>query len=198
MVVIRSAWLSALQALLPPGLAFTRESDTVLTSFLQAVSAQLATAQEFIDAIHAQGDPRAATKLLPDWEALLGLPDACTPMNQTLVERQQLAFGRLTESGGQNRDYFVDLAARYGEPGCTITEFPLANCNGDCNSAMCSLEDTFFWRVNIPRTIQNLHMANCNDDCNAALQTAEANVIECIFNERKPAATQVNFSYLEM
>ena len=196
MALVRAVWLAALQALMPVGYAFTREPTSKLTALLQAIASQLAGAQIFVDALHAQLDPRAATNMLPDWEDLLGLPDACTPMKQTFVQRQQLAFGRLTESGGQSRAYFVDLAARFGEPSCTITEFPLSTCNSDCNSALSSLEDTFFWQVNIPRGIQNLQFATCNDDCNSALQTAEPNAIECIFNQRKPAATQVNFSYL--
>lgn len=190
-----SAWLSTLQALLPPGRALTLEPGAVLTRVLEAMAARLLAAELAMVDLLKQMDPRAATDLLPDWERLLGLPDECAPAGQQLADRQLAAYGRLTELGGQSPAYFIDLASRNGEPGCTITEFRPANCGSDCNDALKSPDDAYTWRVNIPRPALSARWANCGSNCNNALQMYTPSAIECFFNERKPAHTQVVFAY---
>lgn len=195
MGVTLGAWLTALQALLPPGRALVSEPGAVLTRLLEAMAARLLSLQLALVDLQRQMDPRVATDLLPDWEALLGLPDACAPQDQGTVARQQTAYGRLTEVGGQSRAYFIDLAARNGEPGVTITEFRPFNCNGTCNGNLSSVDDAFVWRVNIPRPAQSVQTMTCNGDCNDALQSYLPAAIECFFNHRKPAHTNVVFAY---
>lgn len=195
MGVTLDAWLTALQALLPPGRALSTEPGALLTRLLQAVAARLLSLQSALEHLQRQMDPRAATDLLPDWEALLGLPDACAPQDQGTLARQQTAFGRLTEIGGQSRAYFIDLAARNGEPGVTITEFRPFTCNGTCNGNLGSVDDAFVWRVNIPRAVQSVQILTCQGDCNDALQSYTPAAIECFFNHRKPAHTNVVFAY---
>lgn len=195
MGVTLSTWLQSLQALLPPGRALSREAGANLTKLLEAIAATLLAVQLRLNDLHTQWDPRRATSMLTDWERLLGLPDKCAPANQQLADRQQAAFARLTESGGQSRAYFIDLADRLGEPDCTITEFRPATCNSHCNSPLHSIADAFVWRVNIPRPAANARGATCNSNCNSALQEYTPSAIECVFNERKPAHTQVTFAY---
>lgn len=192
-----STWLAALQSLLPPGSAFTREPGAALTRLLEALAAMFAAAEEKAVELRAQSsNPLIATNMLPEWERLLGLPDDCTA-NQDLsvAARQRIAGQRLVEMGGQSRAYFIDLAARLGEPGCSITEFRPFNCNDDCNDALHSQEDRFTWRVNIPRPLLDVRMMNCNDACDDALQVFDESLIVCPITERRPAHTKVIFSY---
>jgi uncharacterized protein YmfQ (DUF2313 family) len=143
-----------------------------------------------------EADPRTTSELLADWERVLGLPDECmASLPLSLNERRLIAWQRITERGGQSRAYFIDLAARFGEPGVTITEFRQMTCNDDCNDALCSLADEFVWRVNFPHPAENVRPMNCNDDCNDALQMFTAALAECPIDERKPAHTTVIFSY---
>ena len=114
---------------------------------------------------------------------------------QTLLERRAQAFARLTEQGGQSRQYFIDLAAALGEPGCTITEYRPMNCNSDCNDALYSQADIFSWRMNIPHSNAGARPMNCNDDCNDPLDLGGASPIECPIRERAPAHTSVLFAY---
>lgn len=196
MGVTLASWLAALQALLPPGRAFTRDPTAVLTRLLEAIAAMLLSAQLRLEALQAEWDPRRATNMLPDWERLLGLPDACTPTEGlTVLERQRIAYQRLVEQGGQSRAYFLGIAEQLGEAGCTIDEFRPANCNGNCNGALYSVADAFTWRVNIPRPALNARPAHCNGNCNDALQQYQPSLIECPISERKPAHTQVIFAY---
>lgn len=192
-----ASWVSSLQALLPPGEGLTREPGSVLTRVLQALAALFLTAQSRLEDLLVQADPRHATTMIADWERLLGLPDKCTPAGQQLTGRRRMAYQRLVELGGQSRQYFIGLATLLGEPNVTITEFPRFVCTGHCNTPLSGTADQFYWRVNIPRPADNLVQMNCNSACNSALQEYTPSVIECAFNSRKPAHTNVTFAYLE-
>lgn len=179
MAVTLQAWLASLQALLPPGRAFTREPDSILSKVLSGIAAMFLAAQVKLELLLDQADPRQATSMLPEWERLLGLPDACLPIDTlSTAERQRIAYQRLTEQGGQSRAYFLGLADLYGEPGTTITEFRQLNCGSACNDALYSPADEFVWRVNIPRAADVV-----------------PSLIECPLRERKPAHTTVIFAY---
>lgn len=195
MVVTLQVWLSALQAMLPPGRAFTRDPDAVLTKLLTAIAKVFLDAQLKFEALMLQADPRRATSMLPDWERTLGLPDRCTPAGQQLVDRQRAAYQRLTEEGGQSAPYFIGLAEKLGEAGVTITKFKRFQCTSDCNDALYSTADKFVWRVNIPRPALNARWMTCNSNCTSALQEYTPSVIECALDERKPAESNVIFAY---
>lgn len=161
-----------------------------------AWAVELARLDARIDVLFNEADPRTTSELLTDWERVLGLPDDCmVELPLSINERRLIAWQRLTELGGQSRQYFIDLAARFGEPGVTITEFRQMTCNSHCNDALYSQADEFVWRVNFPRPAANVRLMNCNDDCNDALQMYAAALAECPITERKPAHTSVIFSY---
>lgn len=192
------AWLTSLQALLPPGRAFTLDPDANFTKLLEAISAMFSSAESLaVDLRNQSADPLVAIEMLPDWERLLGLPDDCTVgLELSIAQRQRAAFARLVERGGQSKPYFIALAEAYGEPGCTIDDgFAQMTCNDDCNDVLYSLEDVFTWRVNIPRPINQVEAMTCNDDCNDSLASFTISLAECPITERKPAHTQVIFSY---
>lgn len=195
MAVTREGWLETLRALMPTGQAWSRDPDAIITKLLDGLAAVFLAAQVRLETLLQEWEPRRADAMLTDWERLLGLPDACAPSGQQTMDRQLAAYSRLTEQGGQSRAYFINLAARMGEPGCTITEFRPATCNSNCNSSLNSLADAFVWRVNIPRPAQVPRWATCNSDCNSSLQQYTPSAIECIFTRRKPAHTTVLFAY---
>lgn len=157
---------------------------------------ELARLDARIWALVGEADPRTTSEMLADWERVLGLPDDCmSDLPLSIIDRRRIAWQRLTELGGQSRAYFIDLAARFGEPGTTITEFRQMTCNDDCNDALYSQDDEFVWRVNLPRPADAVRPMNCNDDCNDALQMYTPSLAECPINERKPAHTTVLFTY---
>lgn len=184
-----------LRGLMPRGPAW---NDAFVANILAAWAEELARFDLRTATLVEEADPRTADELLADWERVLGLPDDCVAgVDLSINERRLLAWQRLTELGGQSRAYFIALAAGFGEPDVTITEFRPMNCNDDCNDALYSEADKYVWRVNIPHAAANLRLMNCNDDCNDALQMYTPNLIECPINERKPAHTNVIFTYQE-
>lgn len=196
MVLTAADYLLQLQALLPPGPAWPRD-DSPLTRLLTGLAQELARVDGRANGLIEEADPRTATELLPDWERVLGLPDDCNKYAVlTVAQRRLLAAQRLTELGGQSAAYFIAMAATLGEPGVTVSEFRPMNCNDNCNSALGSDGDRFFWRVNIPHAPANLRPINCNDNCNRAMQVYTPSLAECPIEERKPAHTQVLFTYV--
>lgn len=196
MALSADQYLVQLQALLPQGAAWPRGADANLTRTLKALADELARLDERVDVLLAEGDPRQASELLQDWERMLGLPDDCQAnLDLSVPERQRVAWARFVETGGQSRAYFLALAERLGEPGCTIDEFQPMTCVDDCQDRLYSVADSFTWRVNIPHPALNARFMHCNDDCDDALQEYQPSLIECPITERKPAHTKVIFAY---
>jgi len=111
-----------LMALLPPSDVLDISDGSQLHSLLDAMAAELARVDGRVDDVLRETDPRSASELLSDWETELGLPSACAPLATSLGERRDAAHTKLTERGGQSRQYFIDLAAKLGFA-VTITEF---------------------------------------------------------------------------
>lgn len=195
MALAAADYLLQLQALLPAGPAWPRE-DSPLTRLLSGIAEEASRVDARAGDLLTEADPRTATELLPDWERVLGLPDDCNKrVALTVPQRRLLAAQRLTELGGQSAAYFIAMAAVLGEAGVTVKEFRPMNCNDTSNSALGSSGDRFFWNVNFPRAPTNLAPFNCNNDCNDAMQTYTPSLAECPIRERKPAHTQVIFTY---
>lgn len=190
MALTAADYASLIEDLTPKGPAWTEDKIRA------AWGEEMARLDARIWTLVEEADPRTTSELLADWERVLGLPDECmASLPLSINERRLIAWQRLTELGGQSRAYFIDLAARFGEPGVTISEFRQMTCNDDCNDALYSQADEFVWRVNFPRPAANVRLMNCNDDCNDALQMFTAALAECPISERKPAHTTVIFSY---
>lgn len=196
MALTVAQYVAHLQALLPQGPAWPREPDSVTTKLLQGLAEELARLDARFDDLVEETDVRTATELLTEWERVLGLPDDCLAgQDLSLIERRRLAQQRLVEQGGQSAGYFIGLAALLGQPGCTVTEFRPMNCNDDCNDALYSPEDRFNWQLNIPAPSIGARAMNCNDDCSDPLDFYTPSLVECPIRERKPAHTNVFFTY---
>ncbi len=170
-------WLGALQALLPPGAAITREPDANITKLLESWAAMIGDAELSFEDWAAQYDPNVATLMLADWERFLALPDVCdVGIEQTLQERRAAVVERLYIMGGNSRQYFVDMMARRG---VAITIDELA---------------PHFWRVNAPMV--NLHYFRAGAGrCGDRLRTWGSPPMECRIRRLKPAHTRVTFGY---
>lgn len=96
MAVGHAGYTEQLKALMPRGRAWPRGQGTVLHALLAGLAAEYARVDGAAEDLLFQVDPRRATSLLPDWERLLGLPDACSPDEaQTLAERRVAAHRKL-------------------------------------------------------------------------------------------------------
>lgn len=192
----RDQYLTMLQALLPPGMAWPREPDAVLTGLLRAWADEFAREGVRVEDLLNEYIPGGVRELLTDWERVLALPDSCTAnVDLSIDQRRAAVTAKFTAFGGQSRQFFIDLAASLGFPGSTIDEFRPMTCNDTCNDALYSLDDRYVWRINLPSS-GGVFIATCNSDCDSALASWGNALLECAITKRKAADTDVIFAYV--
>lgn len=166
-----------------------------LTTELNAVAKQLDTALVTADNLSTEMFADTTVQALLDWERVYGLPDPCVTIAQTIEQRRAALVSKVAALGGQSRAYFIGIAISMGYPDATIDEFQQMNCNSDCNAALNSEADTFYWQLNLPQSTGGVFYMDCNSDCNSALQSWGDEAIECRINKLKPAHTTALFAY---
>ncbi|MDE2440512.1 MAG: DUF2313 domain-containing protein [Betaproteobacteria bacterium] len=195
MALTDSDYLRQLQALLPPGPAWPKDDNALLTRLLSGLSEELARVDGRAWQIAEEADPRTVAELFADWERVAGLPDACAVVfggTQTVAKRRAALVGRLATLGGQSPAYFIALAASIGYA-ITITEFRAHTVEDDVNYALYDSAWNFAWQVNAAlNTINEITVDMTVEDPLAAWGNA---LLECVINRLKPAQTTVLYSY---
>lgn len=188
-------YLRQLQALLPPGPAWTRDDDAVITRLLAALSAELERVDGRAWQLIEEADPRTTAELFTDWERVVGLPDECVEAfgdEQTDAQRRVSLIGRLTTLGGQSPAYFIGAAAAIGYA-ITITEFAAFDVNDDVDSFLYDDAWNFAWQVDAAlNTVTEFTVDDTVDDPLAAWGNA---LLECVLGRLKPAHTTIIFAY---
>lgn len=103
-----------LQALLPPGRAWPRESGAVVTNVLDALAQEFARVDARVDGLLEEIDPRTTYELLSDFERVYGLPESCVTGSLTTDQRRNALVSKLTNYGGQSPAYFLLVLERLG------------------------------------------------------------------------------------
>jgi uncharacterized protein YmfQ (DUF2313 family) len=191
------AYLTQLQALLPPGRAWSRDPDAALTAVIGISADGLARADARAGSLIRESDPRDAIELLEQWEGMFGLPDSCAPPEayDTLAERRAALAQRVTAIGGVTPQYLIDLAAAMGFA-ITITEIRPTVCGvAQCGDELIPAEAIFGFEINAPAT--SVIDAECgNTECGEPLGSAVENTaLECLVRRVAPAHTTPYFNY---
>lgn len=109
------AYADQLGQLLPPGKAFNLEVDSVVNEALEGMAQEFARVDGRAVDLLNESDPRSANETIADWEKMLSLPDdRVLVIAATLAERQIDVTQKYTSRGGQDRQFFIDLAASCG------------------------------------------------------------------------------------
>lgn len=110
-------YAEAYSALLPLGLAWPRESTTILMKTVRGLAQVWGTwvDRRAADLLEIETDPRRTIEMLPDWERNWGLPDPCfLGVGQGIDQRRQILLLKMTLLGGQSRAFFIWVAAQLG------------------------------------------------------------------------------------
>lgn len=185
-------YLPTLQALLPPGAAWSRDPAALLTQILAALADGLAAAHARAEGLGEEADPRSALEMLVDWERALGLPDACTGTPDTVAGRQRLVHARWTARGGQSCAYFTALAEALGYT-ITITEHRQATCESPCTDPLDPPPWHHVFEVNAPSV--TVHTLTCTGGCDEPLRSWGNQALECALSRYAPAHSLVRFVY---
>ncbi len=167
-----------LAGLLPPGRVWTAHPDSTLHRLLGAFGELLARVHAAAEALLVELYAPSTIDLLPAWERLLGLPDECTPIEGlTLQERRALVVERLTQRPAPTLPYLQGLAYALGYS-ATVTE------SGPFQVTIVVPAG----RVTYFRTGES----RCGDLLG---KFDQADDLECLLRERKPAHITLIFSY---
>jgi len=183
-----------LDALLPQGLAWPRESDARMRDLTRGLAEEFARVDARGDDLLREVLPSTTIEMLSDWERVAGLPDACVPSGQTMQERRAALLSRLAGTGGQSIAFFIELAAYLGFT-ITITEFrPFRAGVSHAGDALYNDLWRHAWRVNGPETTVIEFRAGLSA-AGEPLRKWGNELLECVLNRVKPAHTVLLFGY---
>jgi uncharacterized protein YmfQ (DUF2313 family) len=184
-----------LQALLPPGAAWTRETGATLTRLLEGLAEELARIDARCADLLREADPRTTAELISEWERITGLPDPCTGPYDTLQERRSAIVSQLTDAGGQSPAYFIALALTLGYTITVEDGFqPFRVGLNSVGDALNGADWAYVWRVNAPETTVRTFAVG-QSTVGEQLRTWGNELLECVLTRRKPAHTHILFSY---
>ncbi len=191
----KTDYLSLLQGLLPEGEAWNKESDSNLTTLLDAMAEELARLDTRADDLIKESDPSTTMEMMTDWERVCGLPDECAGELNTLQERRKSILGILSGTGGQSKNYFITLAKAFGFE-VTIEEcLPFRVGYSSVGDPLSSLPDwKHTWIMNIPES-NITHFSAGQSSVGEPIRYWGFDNIECAISRRKPAHTHVIFAY---
>jgi len=175
--IAASDYKQQLVALLPPGDAIATDDESTFGKLLTAISQELARVDGQADELLLEVLPSTTSELLADWEMVLGLPDNCANPPGTIEGRRLEVLSRLVSTGGQSRQYFIDVAASLGFS-ITITE-----------------PATHVWDV---QTDSASNHFRAGSPAGEPLRTfgGENSTLECRLGVDKPAHSRLTFTHI--
>lgn len=198
-------------ALLPQGVAWSREPGSRLSALLHASAEELAridaTARLLVDEIN----PLTTINGLEDWERVLGLPDSCLPAGNSLQERRSAVLAKLRDEGRQDIAYWYEVAESLGYEVTIEEHWPFICGVHECGDpsglsereaqahreiGYVSTENVRYW-WNIIVHGERLLLFLCGESlCPERLTDwREANSLECVMQRDKLAHSVLSFDY---
>ncbi len=195
------AYADQLRQLLPPGAAWQVPAGGTLDGLLGGIAEEFARIDARGQTLIEEADPRTALELLPDWERVAALPDACTGAPDNVGERHAALHHKLTRTGAQSRAAYVELAARAGYV-IEIEEHQPLRCGFRVGERCNGVEWQFVWTV----IIRAVAIAFDSDVFLAVFRAGSGRAgdrlrgwgaldIECLIRRAAPAHTHVLFAY---
>lgn len=186
-----------LKALLPPGQAFPRDPGTTLHDLLDGMSIELARVDGRASVLPQEANPATAGELLSDWERVTGLPDKCSGvLEESLQGRRNALLTKLTSTGGQSTEYFVELAASLGYTVTIEVYRPFRVGRSSVGDSLTNGDWAFTWLIRAPEvTVTSFRVGR--SAVGERLRTWGNDTLECKINQLKPAHTIALFAYGE-
>lgn len=98
----------------PPGSALSRETGSWYVRLMHALAEEFARADAFVESLADELDPTTTSELLPEWEAMAGLPDPCAGQLPTIEARRGAVVARLSARARLDKLALMEAAETYG------------------------------------------------------------------------------------
>ncbi len=189
-------YLEMLFGLLPPGIIWPRDPESVLGKALMTWAEGLAATDARAEDLVREANPAQAFELLAEWETECGLPDECSELTATLAERREAVVAKLSHAGGQSPAYFVGLAKALGYE-VEVEEFrPFRAGHSAAGDPDYDEAWALAWRVRAPE--QTVRYFRAGQGCAGEPLAKWGNEkLECVVGQAKPAHTTLLFAYGE-
>ncbi len=175
-------YAQAMMNLLPSGIAWNKNPDSVQYRLILALAEALRRSDEDACALIAGAFPETADALIDEWYISLGLDDDCGAVNaESNEEARKYIPAKLLYSGGQSVDYFVQLAASLGYD-ISIREYRVPLCGFSWCGHILARGINFHWTVVV---------------ASSAEDAADSSYLECLFRKYAPAHTSLSFEYIQ-
>ncbi|SXF43156.1 Uncharacterized protein conserved in bacteria (DUF2313) [Klebsiella variicola] len=188
-------YTQALLALMPTGLAWTRDVKSAQRAMLRALGNSFSRSDSDSQALLNGGFPSTALMMLSEWESALGLPDDCVIGEiGSISERQRAVVSKLISTGGLNRNYYINVAAALGYQ-ITINHFRPAMCGMSvCDEPINGEEWPFTWQINVPNSSVRYSYSGTTF-CGDALASWGNKQLECSISKIAPSHINIIFAY---
>lgn len=188
-------YADVLMQLLPQGAAWPRDAESNLTALLKGLASEAARLDVTAHELLTELDAAQALVLLGDWEAMCGLPDGCSQVNETVAQRREAVVMRLSSRGGQSPEYFAELATLLTGELCTVEEFrPFRVGQSRTGDRLYNGAWPQTFAIHAPAvTVNNFRVGS--SAVGEALRTWGRDRLECVIKQLKPAHTIVIFKY---
>jgi uncharacterized protein YmfQ (DUF2313 family) len=143
-------YVGMIERLLPPGPIWVLRAGMELRDIVSAIADECVRAHGRLLALLEEADPRTATEMLADWEAVCGLPDPAFGIPATVDARRALVCARWTAKGGQSAAYYIGIAAALGLTITITTPCQPFRAGGRAGAACYSIAWAYGWRVHAP------------------------------------------------
>lgn len=181
-------------ALLPSGRVWPREPSSILARIVGALAPTFARIDQ--RARYLLTDSPSSTslvELLPEWEATLGLPDACTGPLPTIELRQGAVRAAIAARGGQSIPYYTGIAARLNQA-VTIQEFTPSRFGRAFGRPFGGEDWAYTWRVIAPQTVISPFQFGAGR-FGDPFRSFGSTTLQCTFGRIKPAHTVLQIAY---
>lgn len=98
----------------PPGLAWNQRLDSNWGRLWLAEGDGLARVEGEAYRLIDEANPLTTFEALSDWERVLGLPDECSKLGDTIDIRRRAVIAKLNHPVGQSKQYYIDYLAIFG------------------------------------------------------------------------------------
>ncbi|HAX5205301.1 TPA: DUF2313 domain-containing protein [Escherichia coli] len=179
-----SDYTQALMNLLPRGIAWNRQPDSVQYRVLRGLAGSYQRSDTDACELIAGAFPATADAMLDEWYDSLGMRDDCgtSAFAADVESARKFILARLLSTGGQSREYFTSLAATMGFE-VSIREYRVPLCGfSSCGASLNIRNNSFVWMVEVQPPGDEV--------------TTSTAYLECLFRRYAPAHTLVMFEYL--
>jgi uncharacterized protein YmfQ (DUF2313 family) len=196
---LKDKYLKVIRRLFPTGFAWERVFDSAsnLSKLLDSYANETCRIDERGKELINEVDPTSTFELLEDWERLLGLPDECDPgEDQTLQERRTRVLQILTTRGGQNEDFYKELASNFGFDVDVISaeDQPPFLAGSKAGDRLTNGNWRYAFVINAPAEFLIRFRAGQGSAGDPLVKVGN-DTLQCLMEKHKPAHTIVLFSF---